>query len=188
MPQARGAPLSPPRLGAGRGPQGGQRQSEEEEVRAPRPQPRGEARGSPARRHVGKKEGPPRRSCSPKRTGPPEPRLPVQAGDGPQPCRAAAEQAGPGRAGPRPARPLSFELFTTPANCPWASPAMSLVFPVYKIRQKCGLCWHVTGMKPGEEVPGQATASPHPPCQAWWAQAEAVSLRAPPWRHLNPVT
>lgn len=91
-------------------------------------------------------------------------------------------------AGPRPARPLSFELFTTPAACPWVLPAMSLTFPMCKRRQKCGLCWHMTGMKPGKEGPGQATANLHSPCRAWSAQAEVVSLRAPPWWDLNPVT
>lgn len=95
-------------------------------------------------------------------------------------------------AGPRPARPLSFELFTTPAACPWVLPAMSLTFPMCKRRQKCGLCWHMTGMKPGKEGPGQATANPHPRCvqgcvQGCMAMSWAgCASQAPKRSHFDP--
>lgn len=60
---------------------------------------------------------------------------------------------------PRPGSASELQLSTAP---PWASPTLSLGFPTHKMGQACGLCGHVTGMKPGKEVPGWATANPQP--------------------------
>lgn len=102
----------PPRPGAGRGAQGGQRRVREGKQGCPRCC-QGGGQGLPRPAWCGE-EGP-QEELFPEGTGQPDPRLPVRAGEGPEPRRGAAERGPP--------RLLSFELITAPAARPGASPA-----------------------------------------------------------------